>query len=407
MLTQKILFPVLAIVLIASFCPAQDKAAPATTRTTAPDKPATPYVAEIIGTDIYVRSGPGTAYYFCSKLNEPVRVIVIGQTYGWSKIVPPDGSFSWISKTYVKVDSDNPTIGFVTGDAVRVWAGSDYEVPMRSSSLQTKLDKDNIVTIIAQQDQSDYYKIAPPTGAHLWISTQYLKYVGSVPKAEPVKLPPRPQTETGTQPKPKAEPEKATPALKVDKTTEEPKLLSSEDKLVKQCHNIEEKIKAEALKPLAEQNYEIIKKDLRAYAEDPKTGKAQLYAKYLLDRIAGIELAIAVSDEVKRQDAELDKIRAKIKKNRDEELAEIPSLDRFVITGILKPSQIFTAQVRQKRYLIVNDEGKIQCYAIPAGKSVDAGIQKMINRKVGLVGKVTSDPKSPVSLIQFTQAVEL
>lgn len=401
MLTQRILFPVLAIVLIASICPAQDKAAP--------DKPATPYVAEIIGTDVYVRSGPGTAYYFCSKLNEPVRVIVTGQTYGWSKIVPPDGSFSWISKNYVKVDPDNPTIGFVTGDAVRVWAGSDYEVPMRSSSLQTKLDKDNIVTIIAQQDQSDYYKIAPPAGAHLWISTQYLKYVGSVPKAEPVKLPPRPQTETGTQPKakPKKVEKTTTPAIKVDKTTEEPKLLSSEDKLVKQCHNIEEKIKAEALKPLAEQNYEIIKKDLKPVAEDPKTGKAQLYAKYLLDRISGIELAIAVSDEVKRQDAELDKIRAKIKKNRDEQLKDVPSLDRFVITGILKPSQIFTAQVRQKRYLIVNDEGKIQCYAIPAGKSVDAGIQNLINRKVGLVGKVTNDPKSPVSLIQFTQAVEL
>ena len=401
MLTQRIIFPVLAIVIMVSLCCAEDK-----------NEPAVPYVAEIIGADVYVRSGPGTAYYFCSKLNEPARVIVTGQTYGWSRIVPPDGSFSWISKNYVRVDPDNPTIGFVTGDAVRVWAGSDYEVPMRSSSLQTKLNKDDIVTIIPQQDQTDYYKIAPPTGAHLWISSQYLKYVGPVPKAEPAKLPPRPQTETITRPKTKTEPEKIkettpAPAVKVDKTVEGPKLLSTEDQLVKQCHSIEEKIKTETAKPIAEQNYEIIKKDLKTYAEDPKAGKAQLYAKYLLDRIAGVELAIAVADEVKRQDAELEKIRAKIKKNRDEQLAEIPSLDRFVITGILKPSQIFTAQVRQKRYLIVNDEGKIQCYAIPADKSVDADIQKMINRKVGLVGKVTSDPENTVSLIRFTQVVEL
>jgi uncharacterized protein YgiM (DUF1202 family) len=419
MLTQRILFTVLGIVLIASLCPAEEKANTAIktdTRTTAPAGPATPYVAEIIGADVYVRSGPGTAYYFCSKLNEPARVIVAGQTYGWSKIVPPEGSFSWISKNYIKIDPQNATIGFVTGDAVRVWAGSEYEVPMRSSSLQAKLNEGDIVTIIEQQDKSDYYKIAPPTGAHLWISSQYLKYVGPVPKAEPVKLPPKPQTEPDEQPKTKIESkkveqvkqvEKPTPTVKPEKSVKQLKAVSTEDEKIKLCHEIEKNIKAEAAKPMAQQNYDLIKKDLKALAEDTQAPKAQLYAKYLINRIAGIELAKLASDELKRQDDELSNIRAKIRKNRDEQLAEMPPLDKFIITGTLKPSQIYTAQTRQKRYIIVNDTGKIQCYAIPSNESIDAGIQKLINRKVGLVGRVTSDPKSPVSLIEFTRAVEL
>jgi len=416
MLTQKTLFTALAIVLIASLCPAEEKVntvIKTDTRTTEPAGPATPYVAEIIGADVYVRSGPGTAYYFCSKLNEPARVIVAGQTYGWSKIVPPDGSFSWISKNFIKIDPQNPTIGFVTGDAVRVWAGSEYEVPMRSSSLQVKLKEGDIVTIVEQQDKGDYYKIAPPTGAHLWISSQYLKYVGPVPKAEPVKLPPKPQTEPEKKTETKIEPTKVeqakepTPAVKPEKTVEKPKAVTTEDEKIKLCHEIEENIKAETAKPMDQQNYDSIKKDLKAIADDTQAPKAQIYANYLINRITGIELAVLASDELKRQDDELSKIREKIRKNYNEQLAKLPPLDKFIITGTLKPSQIYTAQTRQKRYIIVNDTGKIQCYAIPSNQSVDADIQKLINRKVGLVGRVTSDPKSPVSLIEFTRAAEL
>jgi len=33
--------------------------------------PQFPYTAEIVGTEVYVRSGPGTAYYQCGKLSAP------------------------------------------------------------------------------------------------------------------------------------------------------------------------------------------------------------------------------------------------------------------------------------------------------------------------------------------------
>ena len=55
--------------------------------------PEVPYIAEITGTDVYVRSGPGRSYYFCSKLNSPEKVTVVGHEHGWLEIIPPHGSF--------------------------------------------------------------------------------------------------------------------------------------------------------------------------------------------------------------------------------------------------------------------------------------------------------------------------
>ncbi|GAH19435.1 unnamed protein product, partial [marine sediment metagenome] len=75
-----------------------------------------PYVAEITGDNVNIRSGRGTNYYGCGKLNKGDRVKVVNHLLGWSCIVPPTGSFSWISTQYIGIDPDKPTVGIVTGD---------------------------------------------------------------------------------------------------------------------------------------------------------------------------------------------------------------------------------------------------------------------------------------------------
>lgn len=80
-----------------------------------------PATATIMLSQVDVSSGPGQQYYATSRLRSGDRVIVLGESKkapGWMEILPPTGSFSWISAQYVKVIPGVDKIGIVdAGDA--------------------------------------------------------------------------------------------------------------------------------------------------------------------------------------------------------------------------------------------------------------------------------------------------
>ena len=107
MLSNKNIFMVIGFVFLASVCFAEETAKPAA----ATDKPTVmsfPYIAQVTGANVYIRSGAGKAFYYCTKLSAPAKVLVVDQKYGYSKIAPPKGSYSWISTSFVKADPANP-----------------------------------------------------------------------------------------------------------------------------------------------------------------------------------------------------------------------------------------------------------------------------------------------------------
>ena len=418
MLTRTILLGVVALTLAVSVCLGQVPESDSVIETTADAAEAKeisfPYIGELTGADVNIRSGAGTAYYRCDKLSAPARVIVVGAEHGWLKILPPAGSFSWISKNFVELDPDNPGIGIVTGDSVRVWAGSDYVEPMRSHSLQVKLNKGDQVKLVSKEaSKGDYYKIVPPAGAHLWVSGQYVKYVGPVPKPEPPKLPPRP--EPVVEPEPKVEtavkPAVAKPAPKPARPAPPPVVVpkkpSAETIRLKECYELAEQINAELSKPIAKQDYGSIKKALNAIKDDPQVGKAKLYAEYQLDLVGRFELALQVNNEIKSQDAKLKNAREQIKSRYAVKVENLPDPGKFIAVGHLRPSKIYTAQTGEQRYLIVDGTGKITCYAAPADSASGIDIDKFMNRKVGLLGQAVKDPYNAVSLVKFTGIVDL
>ena len=369
-----------------------------------------PNITEVVGTNVYVRSGAGTAYYFCGKVSSPLRIIVIEEKNNWAKIIPPKGSFSWISKKYVEQDEKNPDLGFVTGDNVRIWAGSDHVEPTRSHSLQTKLNIGDQVRLTGQE-KDEYYKIIPPPGAHLWISSEHLKYIGSVPKPKPMVLPPKPGTEiepltkTPTKPvtvvqtdKSVIEVEKAQPDVVPAPMTMSPVVST---KILK-CHELGKLILAEVKKPFEEQDYSEIKKQLKTIADDPDAGKAKFYAEYYLDQLDRYELAIVADKELKQQQQQLDETIEQIKQEHSETVRNIPDSGRFAAIGVIKPSSVYTDQTNQKRFFIEDEFGKIICYAIPVKDAVKIDLGKYVKQKVGLIGDIQSDPDNPVSLVMFS-----
>jgi len=368
--TNLFIFVILAGLVFAGF--AQEAVAGAGEPNEA-SAPSFPFVAEITGDNLYVRSGPGTNYYHCGKLNKGDKVKVVDRQFSWSCIVPPAGSFSWISMQYVKIDPNNPAAGTVTGDSVRVYAGSDYVKPLYSTTLQGKLNRGEKVKLLGEQ-MDDYYKIAPPPFAYLWVSTDFTKPLGSVSEV-PLTGP------DGT--------------LMVG-----PEMVSAEVRL-KEYQALEEQMKAEQSKPMDQQNYTKIKRSLVTIADDKAAGKAARYAEFMIKQIDGFELALAVGKEVQLQNKQLQKIKEGIDKARARRLAEVEDMGRFVAVGRLRTFMTYGPG----HYRIVDESGKTACYALPANLASTRNLGRLIDRKVGLVGKVEPHRQTSGALVRFTEIV--
>jgi uncharacterized protein YgiM (DUF1202 family) len=349
--------------------------------------PAGPYVAEITGNDVFIRSGPGTNFYRCGKLYAGDRVQVIRSQDGWSCIVPPPGSFSWISTQYVSINLDNPTMGVVTGDNVGVYAGSDIVEPMHSTSKQVPMNRGQTVKLLSEE-KDDYYKIAPPQGAYLWVSSQFVQApsvpvgrspVGDVSAAlrPPVgKVPPDPNA--------------APPLAGLDL-----------------YYALSEQINAERAKSPAEQNYTEIRKKLTELAANKDGGRAARYSEYTLKQVERYELVCKVAKEMALQNKELEKTTSKIDEARATKLAQIVDLSKFAIVGKLENSSIYMGTGQARRYRILDESGATICYVMPTGTAAGQDLSKYVGHKVGLVGKISPHEATARAFIEFNEIAQL
>jgi uncharacterized protein YgiM (DUF1202 family) len=363
-----------------------------------------PYMAEITGDNVYVRSGPGTNFYDCGKLNIGDKVKVIGKQFSWARIVPPPGSFSWISIQYVSIDPANPTVGTVTGDRVRVYAGSDHVEPLHSTDLQGKLDRGDKVKLLGEQ-KDDYYKIAPLSFAYLWVSINYTKSLPNQP-VEVAKPTVKPPTVKPTTPKPvEVKPTEAKPTTvpkEVPKEVVAP-APDTPETLLEKYRALQKQVEAERTKPIEKQDYTEIKKVLIEIAENKTAGKAALYSQAVLKQIKGLELVRIVNKEVRLQNEQLQNIRERIAKTRTTKLAEFKDLGNFAVVGKLKTFTTYGPG----NYRIVDDSGKTICYALPSGPISQTELSKLIDQKVGLVGTIEPHRQTSSALIRFTKITKL
>jgi uncharacterized protein YgiM (DUF1202 family) len=389
--TSKCVFVCLIVVLLASSAWAQ-----------APEKSAQPtvgsphYTAAITGDKVRVRSGPGTNYYECGRLNSGDTVEVKGTQAGWSRIVPPPGSFSWISMKYISINGDEPSIGILTGDGVVAYAGSDYEEPMHSTTEQVTLKRGVKVTLL-NEEKDGYFKIVPPKGSDLWVSSNFLKREASKPQP-PVSTPPSAE---GTVKPVQTDTEETTDVPKPST----PATLESE--LLKQYKKLQEDIKTEKAKPLAEQDYASVKKALAELAAKQEAGQIARAAGTWLKHIELFEFGIGVAKQLKQQDQQLALANTKIQTAKSQKLAGLKKLGRYAVIGILRPSSVYGTESSVKRYRIVDEKGKTRCYVKPVGAALATDMTPFFGQKVGLIGTIKAYPAAGGAIVEFTSVKKL
>jgi FtsZ-interacting cell division protein YlmF len=312
-------------------------------------------------------------------------VKVVSERFGWSRVVPPAGSFSWISTQFVLVAPDDATVGTVTGDNVRVWVGANNLRPMYSTTWLLKLNKGEKVKLLGEE-QDKYYKIVPPTGAYRWVSTQFTKPVGLVGPPPPPPVDPPPPS---------------------DSNEPVPTDLSLEAQKLREYYALEKRMEAEQAKALDQQNYKNIKAALLAIANMKAAGKATRYADFAVKQIERYELAREVAEAVRLQDAELRRNLEAIENSLAIRLADMQDLGRFAAVGELQKSGVYGLVPEPIHYRIIDASGRTVCYALGKGPVSKRNLAGLVGRKVGLVGRIEPHLATKSALVRFTEVVEL
>jgi hypothetical protein len=248
--------------------------------------------------------------------------------------------------------------------------------------MQIKLNSGDMVKLLGEQDD-DYYKIAPPEGAYLWVSTRYTQFLGQAGQV-PVTLKSRAATEAQDGP--------------AVATT-----LPTSSEYLKKYYTIEKQIQDEKAKPVIQQDYTEIKKVLQELAGNKAAGKAFRYARFAVEQLKRCELAVSVAKEIEVLDSNLQRMQAEIEKERAEKLSQVPELGKFIVVGKLQASTIYVG----RRYQVIDDSGKIICYAVSSGPASAVDLNMFLGKKVGLIGTVGPDAEAAAALVEFTDIVEL
>jgi uncharacterized protein YgiM (DUF1202 family) len=148
-----------------------------------------PFTAMAVEDEVQLRAGVGPSYYVVGQLQQGDRLQVREILYGWYKVEPPEGVFSYVSRAFVDAQNDG-SMGLVTRDQAQITAGN-VKGPGRSYAEQTVLNEGDKVRIVGQE--GSFYKIRPPEKAYVFAPPGSLRQVQGQQDQEDQ---PQPQTDT-------------------------------------------------------------------------------------------------------------------------------------------------------------------------------------------------------------------
>ncbi len=351
-----------------------------------------PFQGVVTGDSVYIRSGPDTNYYPIAKLNTGAKVAVVDQEYGWYKITPPQGSFSWVSKRYV--ESTGSKAGRITGSRVNIRAGSPLS--SRNFAVQMQAEKGTEVQIVGQQGQ--WYKISPPEGAYLWISARYVKGIGVVAKPEMAQKP----VKTAT-----SQPARLATTRPTVVVTSQPVFgLEAIDygqfgQFAQQLARLDKRFKQQLGRPLAQQSWDDLLEKYRQIGQQKGPAMALAYTRQraiMIDYQLRIQGGLRDIQELGREFEQSIQLLSEQRAEIQLEQVTVPQL--FVAKGLLNTSMVFVSPSGPQRFRLVKPDGSRRTVAyIQVGADSGISLSQFLGKYVGVRGKLRYDTQLRVDII--------
>jgi uncharacterized protein YraI len=378
-----------------------------------------PYVGVVTGDDVYIRSGNDTNYYPVMKVSRGQRVTVLGESFGWLRIAPLTGTFSFVDKAYIQRSGD---VGTVKDEPVWVRAGSLIS-PERSTP-QVKLNKGATVTILGEDE--GFYKIQTPPTASLWISARYVaseSQAGNIPVPAPapaaapaLATDSRPAGAAGSQPSLAAvttRPSAAeTPAVirRPAAKPAAPKAAAggaaaaagqpSGRNWQQEYDALEGELKTEMAKPLAERNWDPLVARYQVLASQNEDDAIAAAAKIRLDNLANLSRQKEVLEAIERADrlfkSEVEIMNRPLPTPTTQEAKQ----RGWDARGVLKASWVFTGLNTPKLYRLVDPATDTAVAYVQTTPQLADKLETMVDQYVGVrAAQMNFRPEWNVNLI--------
>ena len=405
--------------------------APAPTPTTArvADVVTQPFVASINADKVYVRSGPGSAYYELGQLGKGDLVQVVGTRLGWYQILPPNGTFCMIAKEFVDADATGGT-GTVKVDYVNVRAGTSLAPTRDPSAVLTVVRKGAKLTVIGSTDK--YYKIAPPEKAYVYVNPQFVVRAGGTEyKVPDLHLPPgvagpgvrtvvaptehsggtveitpattEPDTHIGSVAT--TEPVATAPAATQTAVIVPPvPAVTFDPTAAQRFAELNTQTQLELRKPLAQRDLDGLIKEYKALlAREKLPPSVKLGSE---SRIAALEKMATVQKLAKEGTASADMIEEQRKALQAEYEAAQKAIEAYENSGpYVAEGELQTSTVVAGKYVLVNPATKrVVAYVDPVG---DVDVSKLMGQYIGVRGSAQSVEGSQVKTIRVKNATLL
>lgn len=276
-------------------------------------------------------------------------------------------------------------LGRVTGNNVRVRAGSANVPPANANQVQMSVNKGVEVHVLGERD--DYYKIVSPAGCAFWVSLGYIERVGDV----------SPDLVAQMQ------------RLRKISTSDGVRVETVDDANRQEYRELHTLLNIERGKPISQQDYTDIRSRLTMLLQKTKAPSLQAMAQSLERQLARCEMGLGLWRMSKRQDDRLRETLAKI----DEEMELLVAVNHpmtkgskeVVVKGRLDKSSVFTAPNQNQRFLVLDENEKIIYYATSGKEGLD--LSQWLDTRVSLVGRSEYDAFGKIRILKVTSLMEL
>ncbi|MBU0639880.1 MAG: SH3 domain-containing protein [Planctomycetes bacterium] len=358
------------------------------------------YWLRVIGDSVNLRSRGDANSAIVARLPRDTVLRGIGEEYGWHQVVPPDGTFSYVSAEYVELKSPSLGVVAVRSGKLRVRVGSQaHKLDPLRSEVQTLLPDGAEVRILGQE--GDWLRIEPPAGVFAHISGDFVERVTDEVAA-------RLRAATGqvtSQPAVALRP--VQPPAPETRAPEAPNLAGDWGQ---KLAVVEQTITAEGRKPAAEQAWAPVLAQLQPIAAqnaEPMVARLAVgWMARLEERMADQETLLAASQIARR--ASRDRSQLERELDRLERIRQqATSQPTYDARGSLLPSYAFRSTDTTRRYKLQDPFSRrvVAYIEIPADGLIAP--LEYVGKYVGVRGAKRFDIRLGANVIQVTHIVDL